>query len=139
MKRIRVVRLRKLADHLKNGKLGHDKFYFGEWHSEDSCGTKGCAAGECVFVWPESWEFRRGLTALYPSLIGRDLKVWQSLEDWFGLVPGEPSDLFAPTIAPDFDLTPTSRTSSKEEVAANIERFCEWAEKEGLALEGGAV
>lgn len=51
-------RLRKLADHLMHGKLGHKRFDFNEYNlpsegfDEKGCGTAGCAIGECPIVFP---------------------------------------------------------------------------------------
>lgn len=54
---IRTDRLRQLADHLLNGKLGHQIFNFAFYNDRfiNKCGTSGCAIGECPIVFPDDW------------------------------------------------------------------------------------
>lgn len=75
--RIHAKRLLKLARHLERGKIGHLKFYFGQWHrsfsaveseglagiteaqKREHCGYSGCAIGECPVVFPRYWKFTK--------------------------------------------------------------------------------
>jgi hypothetical protein len=64
----KIKLLLQLADHLENGKLGHQRFHFGFYNggpTDDryadtpelkNCGTSGCAIGECPFIFP-GWFF----------------------------------------------------------------------------------
>ncbi len=58
---IKYNRLLKLAKHLESGKLGHKKFDFsmvsGGAKKPYTCGTSGCALGECPIVFPRDWKF----------------------------------------------------------------------------------
>lgn len=67
-------RLEKLEQHLRKGKLFHDKFNFGTWHSEDECGTSGCAIGECVKLFPSNWKW-----------VG-DIPTLKKVESWVGVI-----------------------------------------------------
>ena len=65
MNKTNIKRLLKLADHLESGKLGHKVFDYSEYNvmddnglpSDGTCGTRGCAIGECPIVFPRSWKF----------------------------------------------------------------------------------
>lgn len=60
-----IERLEKLIAHFEAGRPGgHKSFYFGTWHQngqvkEGFCGTAGCAAGECLVVFPEHFTIDR--------------------------------------------------------------------------------
>lgn len=65
---IRFDRLKKLANHLIKGKLGHEKFNFALYNTilnysdnfdRKGCGTVGCAIGECPIVFPKDWCFSK--------------------------------------------------------------------------------
>ena len=65
---IRFDRLKKLANHLIEGKLDHKKFNFAlynsiitydEKYNKKGCGTCGCAIGECPIVFPKDWCFSK--------------------------------------------------------------------------------
>ena len=69
MKHYHKARLKKLADHLINGKLGHKKFDFNKWNASKGasfftegrepykCGYAGCAIGECPIAFKKDWKF----------------------------------------------------------------------------------
>jgi len=70
MKKLHLSRLKKIAEHLKHGKLGHKKFGFSElhvWFSEEEkrqkrnknfCGSVGCVMGEFPIIFPKYFRFR---------------------------------------------------------------------------------
>ena len=59
MTKIRIDRLKKLANHLIKGKLGHTEFNFSVLHELQNhrYGTMGCAMGELPIVFPKYWGF----------------------------------------------------------------------------------
>ncbi len=122
-------RLLKLADHLLNGKLGHEKFNINCWNvgifDDKGCGTAGCAIGECPIVFPESWEFNP-ITS-YPVLIGMSIGILHSIHSFFGLSRNEKNHLFhARGQKPDiYGGSILSENATKEEVANNIKIFVE--------------
>ena len=82
MKKLHLLRLKKLADHLQTGKLGHDVFNINVYNenpvptpienSPDSdyipsteadyhegCAVMGSAIGECPIVFPAEWVFAK--------------------------------------------------------------------------------
>ena len=135
MKALYKNRLLKLAAHLRTGTLGHDQFDFSVMHVDGVCGTRGCALGECPIIWPDNWclrPYQYGTGTLYPSLIDIDFSgvqfAWKSAEEFFGLTEIEAYELFHPTEDNEFTDEDDSDgllagTSTKEEVAANIEAF----------------
>lgn len=154
---IRTDLLRKLADHLINGQLGHEKFDFGKYNDIDLtiletremsevyesnenflkernyCGTNGCAIGECPIVFPDEWCFTDGLDFYSPILRSQYEKgkcdEKSSAIIFFNISSFEFSHLFFP----DDQLTDWGNRlnvrSSKEEVAKNIIQFCDLADQ----------
>lgn len=130
--------LLRLADHLEHGKLGHKVFDFSMFNSAEhgkhnTCGTAGCAIGECPILFPDSWEF-----VLYtPQLRHKHSHVYafEAAEIFFGLTSDESSELFAGHER-DIDLTNDAKSpwndkllysdAPKEQVAAGIRSFVEW-------------
>jgi len=119
-----INRLKKLAKHLRFGKLIHSRFSFACYNdeTEPKCGTRGCAIGECPALW-KVWTFNdRG----YPVL---NLKrVNDSPEDsgklWFGLDGKEYGHLFLPhSQRHEYGGQHLTGTASKEIVAKGIEAF----------------
>lgn len=91
---IRFDRLKRLADHLSHGKLGHKEFQFDVWNSEApryKCGFAGCALGEMPII-SRVWYFNReGL----PSLKRINSSI-VSAEFYFGLNERHVKHLFIP-------------------------------------------
>lgn len=130
---IRTDLLRKLADHLLNGKLGHEKFRFsvinvdefGRMMTEpNSCGTLGCAMGELPILFPEDWVFD------YSTIkrLNFDLDDIYDVTDYFRISEDQEYHLFYPTLQNEKWGPILEAKSTKEEVAANIIKFCELAE-----------
>lgn len=70
-----LKRLTRLANHLKNGKMGHKIFDITHYHLVTRCESVGCALGECPAVFNE-WRF----TTL-PTMAGpRDIPVLKTLD-----------------------------------------------------------
>jgi hypothetical protein len=85
---------------------------------EGSCGTRGCAVGECPILWPSDWEF---------SFKSRQPVVMELAEErhgpkspvehaayWFDIDYHDASKLFLPS------ATGLKTSATKEEVAAEI-------------------
>lgn len=106
---IHANRLRRLARHLRRGKLAHKKFDFTVVNTDhsgrrifDHCGTAGCALGEFHVVFPT--HFRN--------------KFWvgcSNAEQFLAMSYQEAQDLFVPGSYPRLP-----RNSSPADVAANI-------------------
>ncbi len=98
--KIRFDRLKKLANHLLNGVLGHTHFKFETYTSgkrkENGCGTAGCAIGECPIVFPGSWEFKGTFMDFVTLKDRRDGSTRSHGEYFFGLSWLEYSHLFVP-------------------------------------------
>ena len=128
--KVRTGRLLRLARHLRKGKLAHKIFYFGAYnitvipkpgtvfplraHLEpETCGTQGCAWGECPVLWPKQlmWDgnavrTRRGATGF----------AINDAAKFFGLTYQEAIRIFVPGKLTD--------RATKEQVAREIEDFC---------------
>ncbi len=136
-----LEKLRKLADHLKDGKLGHKRFSYsmlnsGAWWMENEenpykdhirlqgCGTVGCALGEMPFVF-EEWAFQCGFPVFYE-------KYWTtkiSAVYFFNLSERAVEHLFYPN---NFDIRIGGKclnaSAAKEDVADNIYHFIKQCE-----------
>ena len=89
-------RLLQLADHLENGKLGHEVFDFRIYNNAitPECGTTGCAMGECPILWPNHWEWS---IIGYPTLSdGENHNSKFSGCAWFDLDRRQYDHLFMP-------------------------------------------
>jgi len=137
---IRTDLLRKLANHLLNGKLGHEKFDFNYYNigkkngvvdsPENRCGTNGCAIGECPVIWPKKWtwnDFSDPCVRGIPS-------TTDSIETFFCLTYHQQQHLFIPNNqSPDiYGGLHLDGDATKEQVANNIIQFCELAEANKL-------
>lgn len=129
MKKIHANRLRKLADHLKKGKLGHKNFDFGSYNADvpdgAKCGTAGCALGECPFVFPRDWEFCGPFFGdLKLKSKPRDL-AFNCAVEFFGVEFGEVFHLFYPNnqLPEKFGGIRLKHDATSKEVAANIYAF----------------
>jgi hypothetical protein len=135
MKKLHLNRLKKLAAHLRRGKLGHKKFDFARYNSNldrtthrNLCGTNGCAIGECPIVFPRQWKF---------SCSGPVLRGGQPLADIFGISPklstleffklneAEQNHLFNPNgqIPESYGGKMLGAEATRNQVARNIEIF----------------
>lgn len=121
-------RLEKLADHLERGKLFHEVFDFRVINATDgksdlsgSCGTAGCALGECPGLWPDDWEWDE-----WGSVGLKDCgSLFAPEQVFFGLNAYEAGHLFYPMLQePDFyGGKELSGDATRHEVAANIRAF----------------
>ncbi len=127
---MKIARLKKLADHLLNGKLGHENFDFSCFNDGDidknGCGTLGCAIGECPIVFPKHWHFEENNYMFEPHLIGSDR--WSELDDaceFFGISDDAACHLFVPNDQDTYAFggSELGRNATKEQVAANILSF----------------
>ena len=96
---IRFDRLEKLADHLIDGKLGHEHFdllCFNEGiTNKKGCGSNGCAIGECPIVFPEEWFFAKN--SRKPLLIKSKRifnRTFHSSLEFFNINPNQFRHLF---------------------------------------------
>ena len=106
MNKIQANRLRKLADHLMYGQLGHKVFDFskinwissGQEFDKKGCGTNGCAIGEMPIVFPRIFMF--GITNNRSKFVDRIKESGRrraaDIEGFFGLNWVERYHLFHP-------------------------------------------
>lgn len=140
MKQLYKNRLKKLADHLLSGKLGHKKFDFSSWNrTEDydggepyKCGYAGCAIGECPIVFKRDWEFGpKG----NPSLKGmRNLYAAKAGEFYFGIDGFAFNHLFVPNLQrPDrYGGRRLGDKAKAPSVAKNILTFLKMVDNKGV-------
>lgn len=125
MKTIRFDHLQKIAQHLQTGKLGHKEFDFRTYNSAETktCGTAGCAIGECPIVFSE-WHFSEtGEPCLKKD---PNQKPYTSGREFFGLNVKQFDHLFCPFMQkPEFGGIELNADATKEQVAGNILAFCE--------------
>jgi len=134
--------LRKLAQHLDTGELGHEKFYFGFFNSGPSprkrshyqdeprlrrCNSAGCGLGECPFVFPE-WHFNNEEQPVYRDIVSSEI----SAGIFFDLDRIQYEHLFIPDrqIPYEYGGKTLTKYCTKEELAANIRIFCDFIDKE---------
>lgn len=136
--RVHERRLRKLANHLLHGQLGHEKFDLRFFNlgavAPNTCGTTGCAIGECPIAFPRDWEFDVNRS---PVLKGKPGLTKGSGLEFFGLTNGEFNYMFIPCgLIPDFHGATRNGVyvtigkslpgrSSKNTVAKRIIKFCD--------------
>lgn len=126
-------RLEKLANHLLNGQLGHERFSFWIENTGDYikryernsrlryCKTAGCALGECPFVFKE-WGFNyHGL----PTVISLpDALTKECAQVWFNINQDAVEHLFYPDEQMAiFGGSKLHDHSTRKQVARNILRF----------------
>jgi hypothetical protein len=136
-----LKRLEKLAKHLQSGKLGHKKFDFSAFNGNPernreygymdmvatpyTCGTNGCAIGECPILFKSLWKFdANGL----PALRGKGpANLWPeySAEIFFSLQHDECIHLFIPEeqATDRFGGCYLDEHATKKQVAKNIREF----------------
>ena len=118
-----VERLEKLAEHLESGQLGHEVFDFSTYNNsgEPSCGTAGCALGECPIIWPNKWRFDRDGAPIIKS------KPFphSSATVFFKIDSDEAGHLFYPNKQKPnlYGGKELDETATRYEVAANIREF----------------
>lgn len=148
---IRTDLLRQLADHLLNGKLGHNIFSFTTFNNTEQniCGTVGCAAGECPIVWPDKWRFAkkrsvRLMDSEDDNLANSQNETWADLCKFFNIIPIMSYHLFCPSewdneidewVSSDINQQTElfggeilGNDATKQEVAQNILAFCDLAD-----------
>jgi hypothetical protein len=133
MKALHRKRLEKLATHLEKGKLGHDKFDFSALHDVTSCGTAGCALGECPTVFPRQWKLSG---SYHPDpRLRRTRKApgdsFCDAEYFFGLTGSEAMHLFHPNEqnTDAFGGKHLGESATRRQVASNIRAFIKKMEK----------
>lgn len=118
-------RLETLVEHLERGELGHKRFDFSQYNDAESptCGTSGCALGECPIIWPDDWRF---------NLVGHPVLVdlfcpEESTKDWFEIDSQELLHLFwSRAQNPEkYGGKVLGKDATRYEVAANIRAFIE--------------
>jgi len=124
-----LERLHILYDHLMWGTLGHKKFDFSTYNSthEPTCGTAGCAIGECPVIWGE-WRFNyEGKPRL-----GENCSCSNSGAEWFGINHAEYIHMFVPNSqnTDNFGGRSLKNFSNRYQVAANIKAFINKCYKE---------
>lgn len=130
---IGLKRLEKLATHLEKGKLGHKTFDFSQFNGGfepdqplNTCGTAGCAIGECPIIFKKQWFFDdEGI----PNVYGCS-NSFSSAKEFFKLGYFEYITLFTPeSESDDYSFNKVKRLTKKatpKQVAANIRRFIKY-------------
>lgn len=147
MNKTEEKRLRRLAEHLLRGRLGHKKFRFDIYHENDStldrkkfCGSLGCAIGELPVVWPKLFTFSDAPHLSSHYVLGKTLvddcghpfgDVYAA-EEFFGVTKYEANYLFIPSE----ERAPWNRfllgdSATKEKVAQGMLNFIEWKKSGG--------
>ncbi len=134
MEKIYKDRLLKLADHLKNGKLGHDRFDFTVIHqkvaNEHVCESVGCAIGELPFVFPDEFKIAKYEAIDSVQNISTDERGFNVACSFFKISYGEATHLFfggaqIPELYGGYFL---DDDATREQVAGNILAFIELKE-----------
>ncbi len=142
-------RLLQLAKHLETGKRGNREFDFSHYSlggytpgKDGSCGSSGCALGECPAIWPDEWDFfsDNNLSSYFVPAIDRfrssvfgNVAALYSAEVFFGISLDEASALFVPgqeIRKDDFYLPSVNFPATRHEVAARIRAFVRWKEEQ---------
>lgn len=142
MKKLTVglQRLKKLADHLENGKLGHKIFTFRYYNTgfkdeeHNKCGTMGCALGECPILFKKSWNFNyRGLPVIKEYVKHKYMGAVDSAMKFFQLSNYDAMCLFIPEAYnrnPEIEGFKTlDDKATRKQVARNIRKFIEYKRK----------
>jgi hypothetical protein len=128
MKQLYKNRLLKLADHIVDRtKRGHKKFDFSTVTDSisNTCGTAGCAMGECPIAFPKSFKFvTGGLVRLK-----RNSNQWleKDIAQFFGLSGSQVNHLFYPGLQQTtlYGGKPLNMASKAAQVRKNILAFLE--------------
>jgi hypothetical protein len=143
-------RLLKLAKHLEGRRLGHKKFDFtifseGKLNRAGTCGTSGCAIGECPTLFPRDWrmtvevDINGKRTSSGPELrrskdqYGYRLGNFNAAEKYFGLSENDARVLFQPADTFDDLLIPPGirrlgDRAKPKSVAKNIRNYVKYRE-----------
>jgi hypothetical protein len=134
VRRVRTDRLRILADHLINGKLGQDKFDFGVIHEKNGCGSIGCAMGELPYVFSDDWILIMDYGNYYypilriPQESNWDYSSFEDVKTYFQISEKIGYHLFYPGHQiPKLSKSLSSDTSPVD-VGKNILRYCKTLE-----------
>jgi len=126
-KKVYQNRLKKLADHLMTGKLGHKKFDFvvfntsyGNGDIANKCGTNGCAIGECPIIF-KSWKFDDEGDPCFKGFSS----AMRSAKEFFDINFPESEHLFLPRRqhADIYGGKFLEATATRKQVARNIYAF----------------
>jgi hypothetical protein len=141
---IRIDRLKKLADHLEKGKLGHSRFEFGTEsegkRKKNGCGKVGNHAGELAVVWPDDWAMDSFGCTIFGDEFYPYLKNGHCTDDdimsWFGLDKTMLHHLFylGFQIPGYYGGTVMAHDSSAPETAALIRDFIRTADENGWPM-----
>jgi hypothetical protein len=129
----RIDRLEKLAAHLEAGcPGGHETFTFWLYSSagRPGCGTSGCAAGELPFLFPDDWKFHDWDI---PALVDRDADTFDSLRSFFGFEEDNQVRCLFYGGCERIQYGAAQRqpeNATRDQVAANIRAFIEWAKQD---------
>jgi len=133
-KKVYQNRLKKLADHLMTGKLGHKKFSFADYNSSPNsmnipykCGFSGCAIGECPVIFRQ-WKFN----VIANPVLKNHGDPADSAMDFFDINSNECDHLFMPNeqICGMYGGEDLLGYSTREQVARNIYAFIKIKSKE---------
>lgn len=137
---IRFDRLKKLAKHLKTGKLAHVKFDFSLVHRNGDkltpkqkklgfCGTAGCAVGELPAVFPRTWSYKKAsedvdfkqepvvsykgdVKSCFINGGTEESRIdWNAVQTFFGINENEKDHLFIPGGQEDCWMSPEASHS----------------------------
>lgn len=133
---IGLKRLEKLAKHLESGKLGHEKFdftLFNYGHKEgqkpNTCGTMGCALGECPILFPKQWKFTNHGSV---TLIKTDRMDFNAATEFFQINLQEAPVLFSCNCQKLIRILKLKKlfcNATPKQVAANIRKFIIYKKK----------
>ena len=135
---IRTDLLKTLSAHLRAGNLGHQKFDFSCFNRDiregeqvptaaRTCGSNGCALGECPIVFPNDWRFGdNGLPCTGDTSEWRGAgHVFADAAVFFGINVNATEHLFNPEVQRPhtYGGRYLPEHASKEDVADNIDAF----------------
>lgn len=94
--KVGIKRLRKLAHHLIEGKLGHKNFDITRWNDSDTnrCGTRGCAVGECPIVFVNEWKFDMDGNPILRGKNSKECGTMNEAQHFFSLTGNEALGMF---------------------------------------------
>jgi hypothetical protein len=122
-----TARLKKIADHLQNGKLGHQVFDYAVIN-KGNINKKGCkhcgnAIGELPFIFPQEWSFTTDGVLNHRTISNR----WDAMCAFFEIDFDTINFLFFPR-NDSYDVVNGNwlgKDATKEQVAEHIRRFIE--------------
>jgi len=124
-------RLLKLAAHIISDKVGHKEFNFNHYNTGfvdaifNTCGTSGCAIGECPIAFPDEWLFSiGGMPILSSGHYGTEF----SARKFFDLSEGDYEFLFLPNtygVTYKFNKFGLPPTATAKMVSDRIIEYCD--------------